>query len=302
MLTRMGVAENVMSDFHALLRVLDDGKDTFSSETIARGLEHIHAPYLALLGSATPTDMMPFMAPGAPWWHDGFWPRFVFACPPHDVGPSLVRRPQGAIAYGALASVLVAWHHRLGIPHVEIAEGVDKKGHPSGDFTATIHDMSPHMLTVPEQVYEAYCTYNETLLTMVIAGDIHEDYESWYARLHEKAMRVAILLASLQGATTLSLLHWSAAQAIAERWRALFHEAVHLIVNTGAAPGKTKILEDRIIDVLKKTDKSTARELSRKLHASAAEIDGALAGLLKGEHVLRAQQGRTTIYVLNDMA
>src|SRR5262249_33416245 len=74
MLHQMTRKDSPTAEFHDLLRWMDDGEDRFESDTVGRGFEPISNPYLALLCSATPHDLVQFMRPGSSYWHDGFWP------------------------------------------------------------------------------------------------------------------------------------------------------------------------------------------------------------------------------------
>src|SRR5215831_12910982 len=110
---------------------MDDGNESFESDTIARGLEQVQNPYLALLASATPHDLAQFMRPGSPHWHDGFWPRFAFIAPMADEIPSRRRQPVGNASLPSnLLRPLQEWHQSLGMPTARIEE-VLEKGKPT---------------------------------------------------------------------------------------------------------------------------------------------------------------------------
>src|SRR5262249_23539359 len=105
---------------------MDDGDERFESDTIARGVEQVQNPYLALPPGATPHDLPPFMRPGPPYWHDGFWPRFAFIPPLADEIPSRRRAPVGMASLpAALLTPLKDWHHALGIRKARVEEILD---------------------------------------------------------------------------------------------------------------------------------------------------------------------------------
>ena len=50
-----------MAGFRRILRRLDDHKARYASNTIARGREILHKPYVSLLANVTPSDLQPFV-------------------------------------------------------------------------------------------------------------------------------------------------------------------------------------------------------------------------------------------------
>ncbi len=66
-----------------------------------------------------------------------------------------------------------------------------------------------------DEAYEAYYRYHDGLEDLAAASD-NEYLDGNYGRFAEKALRVALLLASVQGAEAIGLRHWARAQEIAE--------------------------------------------------------------------------------------
>lgn len=270
MLNQMTRTESPMYGFNELLKILDDGKSDYSSETIQRGLEMIDAPYLSLLTSATPYDLAPFMGQGEKWWHDGFWPRFAFIVPEHP--PLSDRRPQGrALPPAHLVSALHNWHERLGVPSVSIEPAVDGKGKATGEWRGTHTSLSCQTLTLPRHICEAYYCYNEALLEIDTRGDISSDLGPIYSRFHTKALRVALLLASLQDSNVIDMRHWAYAQQIAEHWRTMLHMLLETTASSYKA-SKDANIEDRIERMLAQEGLQTLRVIQRKLN-----LDGTTA-------------------------
>jgi Protein of unknown function (DUF3987) len=77
-LSAMMQRDGIMAAFRGILRRFDDHKETFSHETIGRGLEDIIKPYLSLLATLTPADLKPFAHARSPLWGDGYFARFAF--------------------------------------------------------------------------------------------------------------------------------------------------------------------------------------------------------------------------------
>lgn len=297
MLAQMRRSDSPMADFHALLRVLDDNQKTYSNDTIQRGLERITSPYLALLASATPHDLAPFMQPGAPWWHDGFWPRFALITARTDEEPSQAQRERtGYHVPGSLLVPVSNWHRRLGIPTAEVAPGVDAQGKPTGHWTATISPLPSQELGIQVAVFDAYEAYNTGLITLLKGGDVPPDFDASYGRYHDKALRVALLLASLAGDTTISIQHWSYAQQIVETWRANLHTLTGTIEGTADPQRKH---EEKILAFLFRTGRATGRDIGRAVRSlPTPELQKLLVSLVKTGYLTEATEGRFHYYQL----
>jgi hypothetical protein len=297
LLHQMTRKDSPMAEFHGLIRVLDDGYEEFSSDTIGRGLDLAQKPYLAMLGNATPHDLAKFLTPGAAWWHDGFWPRFALIVPLPEELPSLAKRPQGLARLPAqLVTPLHDWYTRLGVPTVRIDAEVNAAGKPTGEWQAKRSALPCQVLAIPPDVKDAYDTYNESLLQLVINGDAPPDLEACYGRLHDKALRVAMLLASLQGKTALAMNHWAYAQQVTEKWRIMLHQVVAM-ASEGQPVTREEQLEQRIESQLARYETMTGRDIHRHVKGfSSREITNSLEALLKAERIVSESTGRTLRY------
>jgi hypothetical protein len=299
LLHQMTRKDSPMADFHGLLRVLDDGYETFESETIHRGMDHVDNPYLSLLASATPHDLSKFLTPGAPWWHDGFWPRIALIVPlPEDL-PSLGRRPLGTAQLPAsLIEPLQAWYRRLGVPSVTIEAAVNATGKPTGEWRAERSPLPCQTLEIAPDVKDAYDTYNEALLQLIINGDAPSDLEACYGRLHDKAIRIAMLLASFAGQSRLTLPYWAYAQNIAEEWRVMLHQTIAM-ASEGQPLGREEQLEQKLESQLARHGLLTARDLHRHLKGfSSREINLTLQAMIQAGRVVEEETARTKKYTL----
>jgi hypothetical protein len=298
MLHQMTRHDSPMAEFHSLLRWMDDGDGQFESETIARGLERVSNPYLALLCSATPHDLAAFMRPGAPYWHDGFWPRFAFITPGPSDRPARSRQPMGiASLSAALVTALHTWHESLGIPKAQITD-VCHHGKPTGRYTATREALPCQVLTIDAAVLDAYYAYNDALLDMSIDGAVSPDLDSSYGRFHTKAMRVAMLLASIDGEHRITMPYWAYAQGVTEEWRRMLHALVDSTRGTVALTREEE-LEQKLIRALDHRGPLTLRELGRGIHGwSTRELASTADALVKADLLVLIEQGKTRHYAL----
>ena len=304
MLQQMTRRDSPMADFHGLLRALDDGFESFSSETIHRGMERIDHPAMAFLGSATPHDLARYMAPGSAWWHDGFWPRMALLVPLADELPSLRRREAGAAALpNPMVQALQLWHQRLGIPTVHLTPRVAAGGKPTGKYQLEREPHPRHILALSTAVLEAYYTYNGALLDLIIAGDAPPDLNACYGRYHDKALRIAMLLASFAGQDTIEMPQWAYAQDLTEQWRLMLHQAVAL-ADSGLPLTRDEQLEAKVTSQLGRHGPMTLRELTHNIRGfSSREITAVVQAFLRTGSIETRATAQTIYYALpTDMA
>ena len=259
-----------MQDFHGILRRFDDCADEYESSTISRGTDYVERPYLALLGCLTPADLAPFAARGKHMWGDGFWARMMFVCPPDPKARSRARFPdEERDIPESLISPLRLWHKRLGVHEVTIDDVVDANGQPTGEKEVVVDIKDPVQCTMGDGVVDAFYDYNDGLMDLAAAQDDF-DLDGNYARFAEKALRVAMLMASLDDTAngTIQLRHWARAQSIMERRRTDLHALVNQV---NAKPDAKQDQEERALTRIRKDGAMTAREVGQFLHVSAGE-------------------------------
>ncbi|CAA9265923.1 MAG: hypothetical protein AVDCRST_MAG93-2409, partial [uncultured Chloroflexia bacterium] len=206
-----------MVDFRGHLRRLDDCPPTYEYVTVSRGSDLIERPYLALLASMTPADLRPHARKGSALWGDGFLARFALVTPPADLHVDLEDFPEGArLIPPAIVQPVRAWHERLGLPALSITERTNDKGEGTGCFDVDLTPAQPQRCVFGEGVRAAVSAYRRALHDILQAGGDNTDLDGNYTRLHAKALRVAMLLASLENGGRIELRHWARAQQIAE--------------------------------------------------------------------------------------
>jgi hypothetical protein len=261
-----------MAEFRGLLRKFDETPDVYRYETIGRGADTISAPYLALLANITPADLQPFAKKGAALWNDGFWARFAFLTPPGSAVRKNGRFPRGErlIPYGTVRP-LMEWHARLGMGVASIHEEVSEKGIR---YAVRVTPMPPTVMAMTDDIYDAYYTYSDSLLDIVAKSNL-TDLDGNYSRLPEKALRVAMLLASLENHNRIELRHWHRGQKVAEDWRRNLHNLYEQLTSTTETP-KIVAMEDRIMGFIAERGPSTLRELYQGIRG----LDSAQAKIL----------------------
>jgi hypothetical protein len=271
-----------MADFRGILRSFDDCPPRYEYGTISRGSDLVERPYLSLLANMTPADLRGAARKNDAMWNDGFWARFAFVTPPPGANRARARFPDGArIIPSTLTTPLVNWHQRLGVPQVTVDEVVDEesKGKPAPRYEARVipGDGTGRCELAPD-VIEAFYTYHDGLCDLIEATTT-PDLDGNYSRFAEKALRVALLLGSLDNSGAVEMRHWARAQTITEGWRAGLH-SLYQQVNT-PGPSEEAANEDKVMRIAEKLSPCTAAEVGRRIRGmSSRETAFILDGLV----------------------
>lgn len=285
-----------MADFRGLLRKFDDTPAVYEYDTIGRGRDVVHGPYLALLANLTPADLKPYAKRGSALWNDGFWARFAFLTPPVGAERKNGRFPDEERRIpDDLIRPLRMWHHRLGIQEPEITERETDGGKIKYDLL--IAPPRVNLCVLGAGVYDAFYSYNDALIELVTQSDL-TDLDGNYSRLPEKALRVAMLLASLENDNRIELCHWARAQQVAETWRRNLHHLYEQIVGDAEAP-KIIAMEDRIMQQIAEKGPRTVRELVQGVHGlDSGQAKVVVKSLVDTGFLKTTQQGRAERYML----
>lgn len=251
-----------MALFRSILRRMDDQKDHYLYETISRGVEALHKPYLSLLCNVTPMDLQPFAKKDSKLWRDGFMARFAFSTP-DDEDTSDEEYPREEFRIPAkLITELHNWHVSLGIPDCHIEPDVDGKGKEKGTFHVVRKPLPETTYTLAEEVWRSYYAYDKALRQLM--KDQHAVYlDGSYTRFPAKALRIAALFSSLHsgGKRIIWPKFWALGQHITEQWRLELHRLVRQIHAPQEEPGERRTLEDALIQQVRQRGAQTLREL-----------------------------------------
>jgi hypothetical protein len=282
-------AGGAMADFRGLLRALDDCPQRYEYGSIGRGTDLVLEPYLALLGNMTPADMRQGARKNDAMWGDGFWARFAFVTPPPGTNRKRGRFPEGErVIPDALIRPLVEWHQRLGIPDVQVAKEVGDDGKPTGRLEA---EVGAQPVTLPceiaDDVQEAFYAYHDGLCDL-IEDSPTPDLDGNYSRFAEKALRVAMLLGSLDNGGRVEMPQWARAQDLAEQWRVGLHSLYFQVNQDDQTEEEAK--EERVMQVVERLGGCTPNEARRYLRGmSNREVAAILDSLSLAGAIQRAQ-------------
>lgn len=296
------------SDFAELFMTLDACPEEYENTTIARGGEPIQKPYLPLLGAMTPANLKENAKSGADFWTDGFWARFSFiAAPPNEYKDAPLEAEEIPIPRDLIQS-LRNWHIILGVPQCDIAPILDKSSKETGRYTIERDNLPEHKCSIDPEAFSAWKRYRSALKKM-ISGFKHEDFNGSYQRLAETALRMAILMASLENQNHITIRHWAKAQELAEILRKNLHE-LYKQVNTDAGSNIARA-EEQILEKLQQLSQKGVRSItvaqlkgcylkSFSLNDLREIMDNLVkVGLLKKEQTAHAKTGK---YALADQS
>lgn len=291
-LAAMSRENGAMADFKGILRRLDDCKEKFSRETVTRGNETVYSPYIALLAGLTPADIKPYAKSGGAMWHDGFWARFAFITPPNDT-PKLDRFPKGTRTIpSTLVMPLRYWHERLGTPELTISLDKEEK------YQWQRGPLPERICSWDDDVYEAYYAYDVALRQLLQRTEYkHGDFDGNYARFPAKAIRIALILASLENGGHIDIRHWARAQQITERWRQSLHNLYDQLNQSDQSEAEKT--EDKIIRVIQHLEQATVREVSQRVAGiDTANTRSKLEDLVQAGVIEKKRIGKTEKYSL----
>jgi hypothetical protein len=296
LLHSLGRKNSPMVEFRGIIRRFDDCPERYEYATLSRGNEVVERPYLALLANMTPADLRGQAKKGSSMWNDGFWARFAFVTPPGDEHRRDRFPTEERVIPSEITVPLRDWHERLGVPTVQ----VDAVG-SSSNSTQHAHPNSAKLTFAPctlgDGVFEAYYRYSDALFD-IVAQHENYDFDGNYARFSGKALRVAMLLASLENDGHIELCHWARGQTIAEHWRANLHYLYDQV--NGAAPSQGESVEDKVLKVVRRLGEVTARRVvqqvydSRKKRKLRPEEAREILDKLVEQGVLKAHKTRRT--------
>lgn len=285
-----------MSEYRGMFAELDDAPESFRHNTFHTGKITVDRPYLTILFNLTPKDLGPYARVDSDLWRDGFLARFGIITPPEGE-TSRDRFPKGKrVIPNSLINPLIDWNSRLGTPHSEInnVDGQNPK-------LVNLSPLPLRELELPEEVEDAFYRYHDGLLDLL--RQTPDDLAGNYARLSEKALRMAVLFADLEGSPKIKYAHWARAQAIAEKFRAGLHQ-FYLQANS-SSPSEAANLEQKLVETLKKLGRGTAADVSRYFKGSSSkEIGNYLDQLVETGVVFSEQysQKGTRYYNVREMA
>ena len=207
-----------------LLLQLYDCPDTKDEETTGRGRIVVSDSYLSFFGVATPHGMAEHLRNRA-LWENGLWSRFALVTP-DDTPPWQFLGEHVPIP----SALLHHYRAMFDLFPARVAELIaidDSKR----SYVRVIGQDEPVPAELEPGVFTAWEAYAKaTRYDMLLTGGIDRALFGSYGRFGTHAMKVAMLLATMDTAALpvrVELRHWVRAQQIVEGWRANLHRLWH---------------------------------------------------------------------------
>jgi hypothetical protein len=258
--------------FYALLKQLYDCKRAYEYDTLTRDNEHIDMSYLSIIGTATPACLKSIASKDSALWTDGTFARIAFVVPPKTEIKLQSAPLEECVVPQRIIETLQDWHYRLGIPDCDVvdtelleAAGEENqiKSKDGPRYEIIKGELPQQHVSMTHAVYKAHELYYQSLALLAQEHNLDERFRASYGRLPDMALRIAMLLASLENAGNMDMRHWGRGQAIAERWRHDFHELIAQI--SGEDTGGYGEIEQLVLDALTKMGRmATSRDVAQR--------------------------------------
>lgn len=261
---------SVAYGFLELLLEVYNCPSEYSQSTRTYGTLAMEEPTLALLASTTYAHLIKIAGKGSALWRDGFIARMAMVTASPTELPSKERFPEGKQQFApSLVRALSDYDQKLGrdsvaiIPRYGAGQQAGKK--PVGYDIQRTHAQK-YELELSREAYEASYAYDDFAIDCIstprlVPADLH----SSYARLRDRALRIAALLASLEGGAKplITLRDWQKAQAIVERQRYSLHYAYDVLTGQ-ASKWQEETLAEEVYNFIASKGVVTLREIQRR--------------------------------------
>ncbi|MDQ3829981.1 MAG: hypothetical protein M3361_11890 [Candidatus Tectomicrobia bacterium] len=240
--------------------------------------------------------LQPYARARSALWSDGYFARFAFVVAPlTEYGNA--RYPKGRLTYPKeLVTALRQWHERLGVPEVSVLPVLDQKSKPTGRYRLAGGELRETTYTLSDPVWEAYYQYDAAMRRLIGQAET-QDLDGSYARFPMKALRIAGLLASVEGGPSrrIERHHWYRGRQIAERWRASLHRLVSQL-EADVGDSRAAKVEAHVLRTLRKHGALSPREINQRSGIALGEVLTTLDALQIAQVVERVPTAHTTKY------
>jgi hypothetical protein len=208
----------------------------YSQSTRTYGTQAMEEPTLALLGSTTYAHLEKIAGRGSALWRDGLIARMAIITTSPTEQPSKAPFPEGRQQYStSLLRALRDYDQKLGRDAIQVVPRMAESKKPTG-YDVVRQPAQKYYVDISPEARDASYEYDGFLIDCIATPRlVPEDLKPSYARLRDRALRIAVLLASVEGSAqpVVTLRDWHKAQAIVERQRYSLHHAYDVL--TGKA-------------------------------------------------------------------
>lgn len=223
--------------------------------TQIRGRETVRNSYLTICGPTTPAALRPFLKMPE-YWTNGLFARFLLVAP--DTAPVRVFYPDPFPVPPTLAKQI----NQLAF---------DRLQQPQENALGPTPPPPSVEARIDPEVKQRWDNYHAAMFEIISKRNVPEKLHACYGRLHEKAIKIAMLLAAADWAKmakgnplVIRSVHWYRAQELTEGYRA----SLHRIIEEASTPDNTEDdeLVERILTRIQTSTRNSRRELANDLH------------------------------------
>lgn len=261
---------SVAYGFLEMLLEVYNGPSEYSQSTRSYGTLAMEEPALAFLGATTFAHLIKVAGKGSALWKDGLFARMAIVTPSPTELPNNDRYPEGRRVFPpSLIRALRDYDQKLGrdsiaiVPRYGAGQQTGKK--PVGYDIQRTHAQK-YELTISSEALDASYAYDifarQSIGTPYL---VPSDLTSSYARLRDRALRIAALLASLEGGAkpVITLRDWQKAQAIVERQRYSLHYAYDVLTGR-ASKWQEETLAEEVYNFIASQGAVSLRDIQRR--------------------------------------
>lgn len=244
-----------LADLLPIVLRLYECESKIKVSTQLRGRETVRNAYLTICGPTTPAALRPHLKT-ADYWTNGLFARFLLISP--DTAPIRVFYPDPFPVPASLAKQI----NQLAFDRLES---------PKENLLGPTPPPPAIEAKIPREVRDLWDHYHAAMFELINKKAVAEKYAAWYGRLHEKAIKIAMLLAAADWSKMakgnpliIQPPHWARAQDITEGYRA----SLHRIVAEASQPVESEEdeLAEKILLRVKSGSRNSRRELAQDLH------------------------------------
>jgi hypothetical protein len=260
--------------------------------TQIRGRETVRNAYLTICGPTTPAAMREHLNT-TEHWSNGLFARFLLVSP--DTAPVRVFYPDPFPVPPALAKQL----NQLAFERLE--QPKESALGPTPPPPAVEAKVEP-------EVKQHWDNYHAAMFDLISQKKVTERLHACYGRLHEKAIKIAMLLAAADwvkmakgNPLVIRSVHWYRAQEMTEGYRA----SLHRVIEDASTPTESAddILSEKVLLRVQTSARNSRRELANDLHmrngAKRTQLDMVIDQLLRDgvliEKEIKGTRGPSTL-------
>jgi hypothetical protein len=262
--------------FLEMLLEIYDGPSEYSSSTRTYGTQSMIEPTLSLLGSTTWAHLSRLAYRGSPLWRDGLLARMAVVTPAPDEGYSMERWPEGMQTFPAsLVETLRDFDQRLGKDTIRVVarrnaeqeqNGPKQSGRRPAVYDIEREPCPKYVVELSTEAVDESYAYDAWVREQIATPRLLPmDLAPSYGRLRDRALRIAVLLCSIEGRLKVTVNDWQKALAIVERQRYALHYAYDELVGK-SAKWQEETFADEVYQYIASKGVASLRDIRRKFN------------------------------------